>query len=178
MLTDEFYEIQVKLERIEVLLLDVDGVMTDGGLGYTPEGKEIKFFNVKDGFGIKLLMESGIHVGIVTGRRSEALMHRCADLGIELIWDGVKDKTSVLESVQEKTGAKRSEMAFIGDDIPDLPLLNSVGLSIAVNDAAQMVKDNVDMVTEADGGKGAVREVCERILAARGIWDKIKDSYR
>jgi len=166
-----------KLKRIKLLLLDVDGVLTDGSIIYNDTGAETKVFNVNDGLGIKLLMEAGIEVGIVTGRSSKALYHRCNNLGISLIFDGVHEKTSVLELILEKTGLQAEEIAFVGDDLLDLPLLRRVGLSIAVADAHETIIENVDMTTSAKGGAGAVREVCEAILKAQGFWKKILENF-
>jgi len=145
-----------KLKRIKLLLLDVDGVLTDGSIIYNDNGVETKIFNVKDGLGIRLLMEAGIQVGIVTGRTSKALYHRCTNLGISLLFDGVHEKTSVLELISEQTGLQAEEIAFVGDDLPDLPLLKRVGFSIAVADAYETIIENVDMTTSAKGGAGAV----------------------
>jgi 3-deoxy-D-manno-octulosonate 8-phosphate phosphatase (KDO 8-P phosphatase) len=166
-----------KLKRTKLLLLDVDGVLTDGCIIYNDNSAETKIFNVKDGLGIKLLMEAGIQVGIVTGRTSKALYHRCTNLGISLIFDGVHEKTSVLELISEQTGLLAEEIAFVGDDLLDLPLLRRVGVSIAVADAHKTVIENVDMTTSAKGGAGAVREICEAILKAQGFWNKIVERY-
>jgi len=166
-----------KLKRIKLLLLDVDGVLTDGSIIYNDNGVETKIFNVKDGLGIRLLMEAGIQVGIVTGRTSKALYHRCTNLGISLLFDGVHEKTSVLELISEQTGLQAEEIAFVGDDLPDLPLLKRVGFSIAVADAYETIIENVDMTTSAKGGAGAVREVCEAILKAQGFWNKILEKF-
>jgi 3-deoxy-D-manno-octulosonate 8-phosphate phosphatase (KDO 8-P phosphatase) len=162
-----------KLKHIKVLLLDVDGVLTKGDIMYHNDKTETKAFNVKDGFGIRLLLDSGINVGIITARKSDALLHRCADLGIQMIYDGVTDKGNVLESVLSKTGLSPKEIAFVGDDLPDIPLLKKVGASIAVADAHETVRSIVDMVTVREGGNGAVREVCDWILQAKGHWEDI-----
>jgi len=162
-----------KLKNIKLLLLDVDGVLTDGGIIYNDNGAETKVFNVKDGLGMRLLMEAGIHLGIITGRRSNALYCRCKDLGINLIYDGVRNKIDVLDEVLDQTGVSAEEVAFIGDDLPDLNLMKTIGLSIAVGDAHKVILDNADMVTSANGGHGAVREVCETILKAKGLWENI-----
>jgi len=167
-----------KLKRIKLLLLDVDGVLTDGSIIYNDSGAETKVFNVKDGLGIKMLMKAGIQVGIVTGRTSKALYHRCNNLGISLIFDGVRDKPSVLELISERTGLPAEDIAFVGDDLIDLPLLKQVGLSIAVADAHETVIENVDMVTSKKGGAGAVREVCEAILKAQGLWSKVLEYFQ
>jgi len=166
-----------KLKRIKLLLLDVDGVLTDGSIIYNDNGTETKVFNVNDGLGIRLLMEAGLKVGIVTGRTSKALYHRCNNLGISLVFDGVHEKTSVLELISEQTGLLADEIAFVGDDLLDLPLLKRVGLSITVADAHETVIENVDMTTSAKGGAGAVREICEAILKAQGLWNKILERY-
>lgn len=155
-------------KNIKVLLLDVDGVMTNGEIIYSDAGTETKAFNVKDGLGIKLLMNAGVTVGIITGRRSGALLHRCADLGIDLIYDGIQNKGAIIDAVVSRTGAKAHEMAFVGDDLPDIPLLKKIGLAIAVADAHDAVKKVAHRVTVNKGGQGAVREVCESILAAKG----------
>ncbi len=162
-----------KLKKIKLLLLDVDGVLTDGGIIYNDNGSETKVFNVKDGLGIRLLMEAGMHLGIITRRRSNALYCRCKDLGINLICDGVDNKIDVLDTLLDQTGVSAEEVAFIGDDLPDLALMKIVGLSIAVGDAHKTILDNADMVTSANGGHGAVREVCETILKAKGLWENI-----
>jgi 3-deoxy-D-manno-octulosonate 8-phosphate phosphatase (KDO 8-P phosphatase) len=162
-----------KLKKIKLLLLDVDGVLTDGGIIYNDNGAETKVFNAKDGLGMRLLMEAGIHLGIITGRRSNALHCRCKDLGINLIYDGVRNKIDVLDALLDQTGVSAEEVAFIGDDLPDLKLMKTIGLSIAVGDAHKMILDNADMVTSANGGQGAVREVCETILKAKGVWENI-----
>ncbi len=156
------------LKRIKLLLLDVDGVLTDGGIIYSDNGREIKRFNVKDGLGIRLLIKTGIKIGVVTGRSSKALYHRCKNLGIVHIFDNVKDKASILDRIIAQTQVSSEEIAFIGDDLPDLELMKRVGVSIAVADAHEVVLKNADMVTRVKGGKGAVREVCETILKAKG----------
>ena len=162
-----------KLKKIKLLLLDVDGVLTDGSIYYNDEGQETKPFNVKDGFGMKMLMSAGIELGIVTGRRSKALAHRCRDLGIDLIFDGISDKSSVLDEIQQRTENSAENIAFVGDDIPDLALMRRIGVSIAVADAHEKVREYADWVTSAPGGAGAVREVCEAILKSQGAWDNI-----
>ena len=166
-----------KLKSIKLLLLDVDGVLTDGSIIYNDNGEETKVFNVKDGLGIRLLMEAGIKVGIVTGRSSKALHHRCKNLGIDYIFDDVNDKAGVLDLILERTGVTAEEIAFIGDDLPDLPLMRRVGLSVAVADAHKTALATSDMITSAKGGAGAVREVCEAILKAQGLWEKILERF-
>jgi len=166
-----------RLERIKLLILDIDGVLTDGGIVYNDNGVETKEFNVKDGLGIRLLMEAGVDLCIITGRRSGALNHRCKNLGIDLIFDGIDNKAAVFDLVLDRTGATAEETAFIGDDLPDIALMKRVGLAIAVADAHPIVLENADMVTSANGGRGAVREACEAILKARGLWENILERY-
>ena len=166
-------EIENKLKKIKLLLLDVDGVLTDGSIIYNDNSEETKVFNVKDGLGIRLLMEAGLNVCIVTGRSSKALYHRCKNLGITMLFDGVRNKAAELDIISEQTGVSPEEIAFIGDDLPDLPLMRIVELSIAVADSHEAVLEKACMVTSAKGGAGAVREVCEAILKAQGLWDKI-----
>ena len=162
-----------RLKNIKLLLLDVDGVLTDGGIIYSDNGSETKIFNVKDGLGIRLLMEVGICLGIITGRRSNALSKRCKELGIDLIYDGVANKADALNRMLERTGFSVEEAACIGDDLPDLALMRRTGISIAVADAHATLRENADMITSAKGGRGAVREVCEAILKAKGLWESI-----
>jgi 3-deoxy-D-manno-octulosonate 8-phosphate phosphatase (KDO 8-P phosphatase) len=170
-------ELSEKLKSIRLLLLDVDGVLTDGALIYSHDGRETKIFNVRDGLGLKLAMAAGIQVGIVTGRKSTALDHRCRDLGIRHSFAGIQDKAKILEIIVEQTGVAPEQTAFIGDDLPDLPLMRRVGLSIAVADASKTVLQNADWATTAAGGCGAVREVCEALLKARGEWEKLIDQF-
>jgi 3-deoxy-D-manno-octulosonate 8-phosphate phosphatase (KDO 8-P phosphatase) len=162
-----------KLKRIKLLLLDVDGVLTDGSVIYHDTGAETKVFHNKDGLGIRMLMDAGIEVGIVTGRTSRALRHRCDNLGISLVFDQVRDKTGVLEVISKQKGVGAEHIAFVGDDLLDIPLMKKVGLSVAVADAHETVVEHADMVTDAQGGAGAVREVCEAILKAQGLWEKV-----
>lgn len=166
-----------KLKKIKLLLLDVDGVLTDGSIIYNDNGTETKAFNAKDGLGIRLLMDAGISVGIVTGRKSDALLHRCRNLGIDLVYDGIKDKAAMLKGIIETTGISSAEIAFMGDDLPDIPLMKLVGLPASVADAAEEVRGNALFVTENSGGKGAVREMAETILKAAGQWEKAIERF-
>lgn len=162
-----------KLKQIEMVLLDVDGVLTAGEIIYADSGEQIKTFNVKDGIGIRLLKEAGIKVGIITGRKAEALRHRCRNLGIELLYEGIMDKAKALTEISQQTGVATDAMAYVGDDLPDLPVMKSVGLAVAVADAHDMVQACAHMVTQARGGKGAVREISEAILKAQNLWDNL-----
>ncbi len=165
------------LEKIKILLLDVDGVLTDGSITYTDSGEQIKSFNSKDGLGLRLLMDSGINVGIITGRRSKALNLRCENLGISLLFDGIKDKSKAIDKIALDTGFSLENMAFVGDDLIDLPAIKKVGVSFCVQDASKDVKNHSDIITNQNGGDGAVREICEMILKAKGEWESILNSY-
>ena len=162
-----------KLKHIQLLLLDVDGVLTDGSIIYNDDGSETKIVNARDVFGLKLVMSAGIKVGIVTGRRSKSLHHRCDNLGIGLLFDDIRDKAEALEEIAAQTGIDAKLTAFVGDDLPDLPIMKHAGLSIAVADAHEIVRQKADWTTRAPGGHGAVREVCEALLMAKGVWEEI-----
>jgi 3-deoxy-D-manno-octulosonate 8-phosphate phosphatase (KDO 8-P phosphatase) len=164
--------LQSKLKRIQLLLLDVDGVLTRGDIIYDDHGQETKVFNVRDGLGLRLIAEAGIKVGVVTGRSEMALKHRCKNLGIEHIFDGITDKAALLTRISDQTGVSAERMAYVGDDLPDLPIMTRVGVSIAVSDACDIVRQNAAMVTMSKGGRGAVREICETILKALGLWEQ------
>lgn len=159
-----------KLKKIGLLLMDVDGVLTAGEIIYSDSGEQFKVFNVRDGLGIRLLNAAGIQVGIITGRTGQALRHRCSNLGIDLVFDGIRHKAQLLATIEEKSGVKLEATAFIGDDLPDLSIMQKVGLAIAVADAHEMVLQVAHMTTNAPGGRGAVRETCEAILKAQDKW--------
>jgi len=161
------------LRRIRLLVLDVDGVLTDGYIIYHDDGHETKTFDVKDGFGIRLLKMAGIEVCIATGRMSGALQHRCKNLGIELIFDGLRHKAAILDELIEKTGIPPDQMAFVSDDLLDLSLMSRVAMAVAVADAQKEVLQAADAVTRSKGGRGAVREVCEAILQAQEKWEPL-----
>ncbi|MCP3874516.1 MAG: HAD-IIIA family hydrolase [Desulfobacteraceae bacterium] len=166
-----------KLTNIELLLLDVDGVLTDGSITYSDSGEQIKSFNSRDGLGLRLLMDSGIKVGIITGRKSKALEYRCKNLGIALLFDGIKDKSMALEKIVAQTRIAANNIAFVGDDLIDLPVIKRVGVSFCVSDASLDVQIHSDIITNQKGGQGAVREICETILKAKGLWDSILEKY-
>jgi 3-deoxy-D-manno-octulosonate 8-phosphate phosphatase (KDO 8-P phosphatase) len=160
-----------RFKAIKMVLLDVDGVMTGGEIIYTDQGEQIKIFDVKDGVGIRMLQSGGIKVGIITGRKGTALHHRCENLGIDLIHDGARDKGAVMEKLAAEAGITPAQVAFIGDDLPDLSVMRKVGLAIAVADADESVRAIAHVITRSPGGKGAVREICETILKIQGKWD-------
>lgn len=168
---------QQKAAKIKLLILDVDGVMTDGTIWIDDRAREQKGFNVGDGFGIKCLMKAGIGVAVITGRRSGVVVHRTGELGIQEVHQGVSDKLVPFYEIMQKKGLTTEQVCYIGDDLPDLPLLKKVGLSVTVADALQEVKDRVDFVTGKEGGRGAVREVCELILKAQKKWAETVSFY-
>jgi 3-deoxy-D-manno-octulosonate 8-phosphate phosphatase (KDO 8-P phosphatase) len=155
------------LDRIRLLLLDVDGVMTDGRLYYGAGGEVLKVFHVHDGLGIRLVMNAGVAVGVLSGRSSEALAARCRELGIEHYEQGCDDKIAGLERLLERLRLSAADALCVVDDTSDLPLMRRVGHAVAVADAHEEVRRVADRVTSARGGQGAVREVCDWLLAAR-----------
>jgi 3-deoxy-D-manno-octulosonate 8-phosphate phosphatase (KDO 8-P phosphatase) len=157
-----------KARKIKLLLLDVDGVLTDGGIYIDDRGVETKRFDVRDGQGITLLQRAGIRVGIITGRSSKVVRYRARELGVGIVYQQVADKAEVYEKIKRKAGLDDSEIAYIGDDFGDLPVLRRVGFAIAVRDSWAALKPEVDYVTRAGGGRGAVREVAELLLGASG----------
>jgi 3-deoxy-D-manno-octulosonate 8-phosphate phosphatase (KDO 8-P phosphatase) len=166
-----------RIRLIRLLILDVDGVMTDGRIIMDYAGREIKNFDVKDGHGIKVLMRYGIDVVLVTGRRSTVVEHRARDLGISEVHQGVTNKLEIVDTILRNRSLNYEHIAFVGDDIVDIPLLRRVGFSAAVADAAEDVKKCADYVTIKKGGRGAVREVCEVILKAKGEWTDVANKY-
>ncbi len=165
------------LANLRLVCLDVDGVLTDGQLRYGPDGELFKSFHVHDGLGIKLLMDEGIDVAVITAKTGGPLERRLADLGVEHAWMGREDKLAALAELRAKLGVEAAHIAHVGDDLPDLPVMRRVGVSIAVANATARVLDEATLVTRRRGGEGAVREVCERVLAARGRLEGAIDAY-
>jgi 3-deoxy-D-manno-octulosonate 8-phosphate phosphatase (KDO 8-P phosphatase) len=163
-------ETEERARKIRLLMLDVDGVLTDGIISISSGGGEIKSFHVRDGYGIRCLMKSGIQVAFISGRKSGVVEHRARELGIEMVFQGVRDKATVCREIAARTALRKSEIACIGDDLPDLPMFASSGVRVAVADAAGEVLEMADAVTDKRGGHGAVREVCEWILKLQGKW--------
>lgn len=162
-----------KLKQIRMLLLDVDGVMTDGGIIWDANGTEIKVFNVKDGHGIKLLQRAGIQVGIITGRTSLVVDLRAKELGIEFVYQGALKKLESYCDIKQRTGLADHEIAYMGDDVIDVPVMRRVGFAAAPADAMPEVRELVDYVSPLNGGRGAVRDLCDRILKATGAWQEL-----
>ena len=166
-----------RLAKIRLLLLDVDGVLTDGRITYDDRGAETKAFDVKDGHGMKMLQRVGFRIGIITGRQSAVVERRAAELGIDLVYQGAKDKLLPFSEILEKTGLTAEEVAYVGDDLPDLPVLMRVGFAVTVADALEELKPHADYVTRRPGGRGAVREVCDLLLKETGRWESVTDRY-
>jgi len=161
-------EINKIIMNIKLLILDVDGVLTNGTVYLTDEGIEIKAFSILDGIGIKMLLRSGVDVGIITGSNSQAIKVRADRLGIKYIYLNQENKFSAFNDLKNKLSIQNHEIAYMGDDLPDLYLMHQVGLSIAVANATQLVLEDAKIVTKNKGGCGAVREICDLILQAQG----------
>ncbi len=166
-------EVLRRAVRVRLLLLDVDGILTEGKIIVDAEGREIKRFHVQDGLGIKLLQKAGIEVGILSSRTSLPVTHRARELGIELVIQGELQKKKLYEKILAERGLSDEEVAYMGDDWVDIPVLKRVGLAITVPEAWPPVKEWVHYVTKHSGGKGAVREVCDLILKAQGKWEAL-----
>ena len=160
----------VKARRVRLLILDVDGVLTDGRLYYGPDGAEQKAFHAQDGSAIKRLCAAGIPVALISGRRSEAARRRAAELALRHVYLGREDKTAALAELNAQTDIEPARMAHVGDDIADLPLFECVGMALTVADAHPAVRARADYVASLGGGRGAVREICDLLLRAQGKW--------
>ena len=165
-----------KARKVKLLLLDVDGVLTDGGIYIDNRGVETKRFDVRDGQGITLLQRAGIEVGFITGRFSNIVRVRARELGVKIVYQRVEKKLEVYQRVKQRSGLKDDSIAYVGDDIADVPILRQTGLAIVVRDAWPGVKQHADYVTRADGGRGAVREVVGLLLMAQDSWKKLTKS--
>jgi 3-deoxy-D-manno-octulosonate 8-phosphate phosphatase (KDO 8-P phosphatase) len=174
--------IRKRAKQIQVLLMDVDGTITPGTvmLLSQPDGTalEIKTFDAHDGQGLSLAHTAGLRTGVITGRESAAMRRRARELQIEFVYEKQPTKTAAYEEILKKTGAPESAVAYLGDDLPDLPIMRRVGLAVAVGDAALEVKLAAHFVTKAIGGKGAARELVELILKSKGIWEEMIDKAR
>ncbi|MEW5746263.1 MAG: 3-deoxy-manno-octulosonate-8-phosphatase KdsC [Nitrospirota bacterium] len=164
-------------KKIKLLALDVDGVLTDGSIVLDNDDNEYKAFHVRDGHGIVMLRQAGIPVAIITGRNSKVVDRRAKELGIAEVYQKCHKKTVAYEELLRKFGITDEEVAYIGDDVVDIPLFRRVGLAVAVADAADEAKEAARLVTTARGGRGAVREICDLILKANGKWDLLLDEY-
>ena len=170
-------ELKKKASRVRLLILDVDGVLTDGRIVYTDEGQQVQAFHVRDGLGIKLLAVHGIESAVISARKSKALEKRCNELGIRHVFQAVANKVECLNALIMELGLEFQQVCAVGDDWVDLPLLKRCGLGVTVSDCATGMKDHVDYVTIASGGHGAVREVCELILKSKELFQKSFQLY-
>ena len=164
-------ELQQRLEKIKLLVLDVDGVMTDGGLTIGDDGQEYKTFHSHDGLGMKLLKASGVNVAIITGRTSNVVKKRAESTGVAHFYQGADDKLVAFNDLLEKSGLQAEQCGFMGDDVVDLPPMLKSGLAIAVPDSPALLLQHAHYVTKKSGGRGAVREVCELIMQAQGTFE-------
>lgn len=162
--------LEARARAVRMLVFDVDGVLTDGSLFYGDDGQEYKAFNSRDGHGIKMLRDTGIEVGIITGRTSQVVLHRAHNLGITRIFQGAHDKLAAFTTLLRQQELAPEHIAYMGDDIVDLPVLRRCGLAITVPDAPDEVKARCHLVTRAAAGRGAAREVCEMLMRAQGTW--------
>lgn len=172
-------DILEKAAAIKLLIFDVDGVLTDGSLFIGDDGQEYKAFNSQDGHGIKMLQKYGVRCAIITGRTSKVVEHRIRNLGIdpELVWQGQHDKLHGFAELLEQTGLQTDEIAYLGDDVVDLPVMQKVGLAIAVQDAHAFVLEHSHWQTPRPGGRGAARDACEMLLEARGVLQQELETY-
>ena len=161
--------------RIRMLVLDVDGVLTDGRLYFDNQGNEMKAFCTRDGLGMRALQSQGVILALITGRQSDIVTHRAAQLGVEHVYQGRNDKLNAFNELLSDTGMDEEQICYAGDDWIDIPVLDRVGLAVTVADADPVVKNRVHWVTSRDGGNGAVREICDLILAARGLDQQVLD---
>ena len=162
---------------VRLLVLDVDGVLNDGTLYFSDAGEQLKAFHIQDGLGIKLLRASGVQVAIVTGRRSAALEQRARELGVERLFQGAEDKLAAFSSLLAAHGLEPEQVACMGDDLPDLPLLTRCGLAVTVPEAPDAIRSRAHYVTRRGGGRGAVREVCELLMQAQGTLARALEDY-
>jgi 3-deoxy-D-manno-octulosonate 8-phosphate phosphatase (KDO 8-P phosphatase) len=170
-------ELVQRMAATELWLCDVDGVLTDGRIVLDNAGNELKSFDVRDGHGLVMLRQAGVRLGLITGRRSVAVDRRAEELGFQWVHQGSRDKFADLQTIAAEAQVPFERIAFMGDDVIDLPVLRRVGLAIAPGDAHAVVRSHVHMITQAAGGRGAVREAAEQILQAKGLWQPMLDGF-
>lgn len=170
-------DIMEKARNIRLVIFDVDGVLTDGSLFIGDDGQEYKAFNSRDGHGMKMLQKSGVGIAIITGRTSEVVRHRIRDLGILHVYQGQQDKNVAFEELLKNLQLSPEQIAYVGDDVVDLPVMTRVGFAVAVQDAHFMVKQHAHWQTPSGGGRGAARDVCELIMEAQGTLQSELQSY-
>ncbi|HAG93384.1 MAG: hypothetical protein CMK83_14400 [Pseudomonadales bacterium] len=166
-----------KARAIKLVAFDIDGIMTDGRLYFTSLGDEIKAFNVKDGLGLKLLRDSGVEVAIITGRTSELVNRRARDLKIDKLIQGREDKKAALQELMAQENLSAEQVAYMGDDLPDLGAIRAAGLGVTVADAMPVIKQYADIITAAKGGDGAVREFCDWLMQTQGTLQGVLEPY-
>ena len=166
-----------KAKNIELVIFDIDGVMTDGGLFFDNNGDEYKAFQSLDGHGLRMLQECGVRVAVITGRKSELVKHRMHDLGVTLLYQGYRDKRPAFEALLKEVNLGKDQITYVGDDVVDLPIMSQLNFAIAVQNAHPFVKQHAHWITDRSGGRGAVRDVCEFILEAKGLLSDKLHSY-
>jgi len=166
-----------KAKKIKLLILDVDGVLTDGKIIYDSEGRDLKFFDVHDGLGVYLLKKAGVLTILITARGSKAIRPRAVDMQVEEIFEDIENKGKLLDKISKKYKLNNSQICFVGDDLVDISIMKKVGLSVAVRNACPEIKRISDYITKKEGGKGAVREIAEIILKAKGKWQELVSLY-
>ena len=164
-------------KEIKLIIFDVDGVLTDGKITYSSSGEELKSFHVRDGHAIKMAFRAGLGVAVITGRQSPIVERRCGELGIEMLYQGIKDKHIAIGEILQRTGLTASQVACMGDDVVDLRLMTIAGLGCCPSDAAREVRQRADLVTSAPGGQGAARELIFFILQAQGLLEGLMERY-
>lgn len=170
-------DILARAAQIKLLIFDVDGVLTDGRLGFGDDGQEYKFFHSRDGHGMRMLQDSGVEIGIITGRSSKVVEHRMANLGIQHVYQGKREKLPAFEELITKLGLRTEQVAYMGDDVMDLPIMRRVGLAVATNDAHPLVGRHAHWQAPHNGGQGAARDLCELIMEAQGTLDAALQLY-
>ena len=165
-------EVLAKARTVKLLICDVDGVMTDGGLFFGDNGLEYKAFHSRDGLGIKMLQRSGIPLAVITARTSDVVKHRMKNLNIDLVFQGQQNKVQAFEALCQTQNLTAEQIAYVGDDLVDMPVMKRVGLSIAVADAHDLVRQHAHWITRHGGGHGAVRDVCELLMEAQGTLEE------
>lgn len=167
-----------KAKKIKLILMDVDGTLTDGSIFILPDGEEIKAFNVRDGMGILMARQAGLKTGVISGKTSRTLIHRAKRLHMDEVHEGIQDKKAILDEILSRNGLSSQEVAYIGDDLGDLEVMKSVGLAAAVADAHPLVKESCHYICRQEGGRGAVREFIEFILTAQGKMDDLENKVK
>jgi 3-deoxy-D-manno-octulosonate 8-phosphate phosphatase (KDO 8-P phosphatase) len=166
-----------RARRIRLAIFDVDGVLTDGTIQLSARGEEAKAFNILDGLGFKMLADSGVQLALLSGRKSEIVRLRAKETGVTHVLQGIGDKLGAYEKLLRKLGLAETEASFMGDDLPDLPVLRRCGLALSVPNAVKIVREQAHYVTEKAGGNGAVREACELLMRAQGTLDEQMKAY-